>query len=81
MGALGAVTVFDTLFIHVYYGKLLDVERKKYSTSIQSTNSCFKVLNGNYQLPRREELRSQCSLKKEHRSNENEMMGLSANVA
>lgn len=40
-----------------------------------------QVLNGNYQLPRREELRSQCSLKKEHRSNENEMMGLSANVA
>lgn len=38
-------------------------------------------MNGNYQLPRREELRSQCSLKKEHRSNENEMMGLSANVA
>lgn len=33
-----------------------------------------------YKLPRREELRSQCSLKKEHRSNENEMMGLPANV-
>lgn len=35
MGALGAVTVFDTLFIHVYNGKLLDVEhKKKNSTSI-----------------------------------------------
>lgn len=34
MGALGAVTVFDTLFIHVYNGKLLDVAHKKYSTSI-----------------------------------------------
>lgn len=34
MGALGAVTVFDTLFIRVYNGKLLDDEHKKYSTSI-----------------------------------------------
>lgn len=34
MGALGAVTVFDTLFIYVYNGKLLDVEHRKYSTSI-----------------------------------------------
>lgn len=29
MGALGAVTVFDTLFIHVYNGKLLDDEHQK----------------------------------------------------
>lgn len=40
-----------------------------------------QILAFKYQLSRREELRSQCSLKKEHGSNENEMMGLSANVA
>lgn len=44
-------------------------------------NPQILAFNGNCQLPRREELRSQCSLKKEHRSSENEMMGLSANVA
>lgn len=34
MGVLGVVMVFDILFIYVYYGKLFDVECKKYSISI-----------------------------------------------